>query len=533
MSRETPASVRIPLFLLLWLTTGFALGTVCLLGPVRWWASLCRSANLGSGAEKTGVLVIIALLVTVSGAAAASLGRAALRSRAAVVRFGIPAASALAAAGTLALWMHPQSLQATMGSEETAPGSRFTFGPYPTEERMRALRKEGYTAIISLLHPAVVPFEPKLLEDEKAMAASAGIKLIHVPLLPWISENAEGIETIRTIARSGQGRYYVHCYLGRDRVHLVKRLVEQAGAAATLAEGTPARSLDGVARLERGEVLRLGEGRWLTPYPTDEEFMSFILGGEVRQVVSLMDPDDPEQRGRVEDERKLLARYAVPFEVIPLKDDPCDPRAALEAARKIRAMPAPLVVHAFFAAGGGREPAAESVLGSYRSGRPALPPSAFPERLGRGQAELIAPHIAVGPRPAIGEFRDALYRIGIREVLFLGEDGSAESREDRASAERAGLAWRASGTSGSAKPPGRAPGERSGARKVENARAANTAGDRATGAPAPGAPLNAPLTVLSAGGPWYLYGPKLPAIEDEIARAFSSPPAAPGAPPPR
>jgi len=41
------------------------------------------------------------------------------------------------------------------------------FGPYPTYEELRKLQDDGYTAVVSLLHPAVVPFEPKLISDER------------------------------------------------------------------------------------------------------------------------------------------------------------------------------------------------------------------------------------------------------------------------------------------------------------------------------------------------------------------------------
>ena len=72
---------------------------------------------------------------------------------------------------------------------ETRAGSSFTFGPYPTEDRLAALERDGYTAVISLLHPAVVPFEPKLIADETAAAERVGIEFIHLPMLPWIADN--------------------------------------------------------------------------------------------------------------------------------------------------------------------------------------------------------------------------------------------------------------------------------------------------------------------------------------------------------
>lgn len=359
-------------FLYLWLTAGFAAGTATLLGPVRWSTTLCRTLGWGSAAEDGFVWAILLLFIVGSAAGASRLTRLAFGSARGRTRLGVPLVSTLAAAAAVLLWMNPGLLEGVMG-EESRAGSRFTFGPYPTEERMARLKQEGYTAVISLLHPAVVPFEPKLIEDEKALAAQAGLELIHVPLLPWISENAEGLETIKQIAARGKGRYYVHCYLGRDRVHLVKRIVEQAGAAAEIEPGTPANSLAKVRALERGEIYALGREKYLTPFPTDEEFMTFILAGDVRQVVSLLDPNEPEQRSRIEQERELLARYAVPFEVIPLSGDPYDPVAVLDAVRRVKALPSPLVVHSFQALSSGREPALKAFLTAYRTGKVPRP----------------------------------------------------------------------------------------------------------------------------------------------------------------
>ena len=89
---------------------------------------------------------------------------------------------------------------------------------------MIQLKREGFT-IVSLLHPAVVPFEPKLISDEKKLAESIGVPLIHVPMLPWVSGNQEALATIRQLAADRTRHFYVHCYLGQDRVRVVRHAI--------------------------------------------------------------------------------------------------------------------------------------------------------------------------------------------------------------------------------------------------------------------------------------------------------------------
>lgn len=384
---------RVTLFLFTWLAVGFSMGTSTLLGPVRWVATLSRRLDWGEPAEAKLVWLVIALFVGGSAAVALWLTRLAVSSPRWEARYGVPALAWIAALGALWLWLNPSVLRISMGEETTAGGS-FTFGPYPTEERMRELKREGYSAVLSLLHPAVVPFEPKLLADEKVAAKKTGLRLIHIPLLPWISENTESLDRIKELARHPRGRIYVHCYLGMDRVHLVKRIVELAGSTALTDAVHEVRSLRGKKSLERGEIASLGGGSYLIPYPTDDEFVRYVLGGSVVRVVSLLDPRLESQRGRLEHERRLLERYEMPLESIPLAEEPYDPAAVLAAARRVRGLPGPLVVHHFFGPLDRRGAIAQAFLQAYLGDEPPLRASLFVGPLARGRAEVVASHIA-------------------------------------------------------------------------------------------------------------------------------------------
>lgn len=155
---------------------------------------------------------------------------------------------------------------------------RFLFGPYPDEKIAERLQNEGYVGIIALLN-SVVPFEAVLLEDERAIAAAAGLELIEVPMLPWVSDNKASLARLRELAKSGTGRYYVHCYLGRHRVDLARTtLLDAQGLSSNRRKEFP-------SELERGPVTRISENVFAGPYPTDEEWFHAIGRTGVRHVV--------------------------------------------------------------------------------------------------------------------------------------------------------------------------------------------------------------------------------------------------------
>lgn len=344
-----------------WLLIGFSLGTVTLIGPVRWITRFGRRLNWTQGTENAVVIGVILLLVLVSFAATRLL----MRLMAQVSRATAAAMSLLtivAASAALGLWMNPVWVVSHMGAEMQA-GERFTFGPYPTEARMRELKAGGYTAIISLLHPAVLPFEPKLIADELAAAEQVGLKFIHVPMLPWISGNEEALVRLATIARAPGGRYYVHCYLGQDRVQMARTVVERSGLDAVMAKRQVPTSFRKLTQYERGAMYELEDEVFLVPFPTDEEFVAIV--GAARTVVSLLDPRDPNDRPWLERERSLLARYGTTLVELPMATDREDPARALEIARSVRRLPRPVVVHSFLSPSTGRAPASQAFMRAY------------------------------------------------------------------------------------------------------------------------------------------------------------------------
>ena len=471
------------LFLLvfIWGMVGFTMGTETLLGPVRWATTLVRDNNWGDSLESLLVKIILVFFVFASLVISLGLVRLISNSKLKHVKFGLTAIIILATLGALFFWMNPQifGVDSSIG-EESLPNSQFTFGPYPTKDKLQELKAREFTAIISLLHPAVAPFEPKLLGDERRAAQEIGIEMIHIPMLPWVSENRESLEKVRELAAVGQGKYYVHCYLGKDRVNVVRRIIESTKGQIYADPSSPAaspRKIEEKPKFERGERFIISDGIFVTPYPTDEEFLAYILTGRINQVVSLLDPDNPRDVPWIEKERILYSQYRMSFQNLPLSSSNYDPYKALSIAQLSWLLPRPLLIHGFLSP----STRSEALVQAMRSNLPPLPPVRFSPPLSGGQAEVIAPNIAVGPRPTGPEFGGRLTRRGVRIFGYLGESNSEEAVADSAVCQGAGIEWRAF---------------------------------------LPYSPDQNLFETVSTGGPWYLYGPLLSTALEDLKSRF-------------
>ena len=469
------------LFAGVWLLVGFASGTVVLLGPVRWLTSWLRGSGFAPAIENAAVIAVIASYVAGSCAASVRLARW-LHATTGPARWATGTGLLGLAAGALWLWMTPAVVNSWQPVATTKVAS-FTFGPYPERDRFEQLSREGYTAVVTLLHPTAVPFEAVLLARERALAAEFGIELIEAPMLPWISGNEKALAKIRELAARPAGRYYVHCYLVRDRVGVVQRLVERAATAARVDLSDRDIRLrdsfaDGQGVFERGPVFRLDEGVYLTPYPTEEEMLRYFLAGDVRRVVSLLDPDNPEDRPWIDKERRVLEAHGVPFAHFPVPWLAYRPELALQAARAVREGPRPVIVHAFRSTG----LAAEMFRFAYLSDLPPVSRELFREPMAGGLPHVLGVNVVIGPRPVGPEFGTYLYRRGIRAVLWVGDDARTSLREDR-------IVVRSETTM------------------------------RFETAPADAERV---LRIVATGGPWYVYGPGAGRVQGALQGELSA-----------
>lgn len=334
------------IFLILFAGIGMTLGTATLLGPVAYITRVLRESGTEQIVEKVAINSVILLLILVTGFISGAVMSFYVRSESRFKLAALLIGSAVLFAAPMWFFMNPEMMKQFMPPESRV--ANFVFGPYPDDQIMARIKGEGYTAIISLLHPAVLPFEPELLRREEESCAKAGVTLIKAPMLPWISRNTESLEKIAKIAEKKEGKYYIHCYLGRDRVHMARKVIEKyGGAGAGTRAVSSSRSIDSIKAFERGEIHKFSGEAYLTPYPTDEEFLAYVLNQNFKSIVCLLNSADTEDNALIEKEKKAVAMFPVELILCPIPAD-CEDRAIYEkAAEKIKAASKPVLVHGF------------------------------------------------------------------------------------------------------------------------------------------------------------------------------------------
>lgn len=369
---------RLATFCYVWLVLGFFSGTLLLIGPVRWITTYLRTGGFRQGTEDGVMIGVIVLFVILSALLAwivvRQMGRCATRR----ARLSYPIVLTVAAAFALYAWTNPAIMAGAAGgiggSVKTGAGTEFVFGPYPDRARLRQLKDEGFTAVVSLQHPAVLPFEPPGIAEETRATQEIGLTFIHAPMLPWISANDASLEKIRTLAREGEGRYYIHCGLGRDRANVVKRMLEREGVDVAAGEGYMAartfatRLAEGNRPMERGRLRQLSDGVFLIPYPNKHEMFGNMLSGQVGHVLMLLDDADPQQQPWVAEGRARFSEFHVPHSVEPLQ--PRDEVHARDIVRRAAALPRPLVIIVPFMAPQANTAVADTLIKAW-SGRSA------------------------------------------------------------------------------------------------------------------------------------------------------------------
>ena len=253
------------------------------------------------------------------------------------------AGASLAAAGVVFFLMLDNDLLATagqLGRQSAQEDQRIVFGPYPDAEKLEELESEGYDGVIALLSPKV-PFERVLLRQEEQNGKDVGIRVYSRPMLPWITGNEASLESIKSLAARKDKQFYIHCYLGKHRVDIVRQELEAQAPDPT------EREVDLPYRFERGRVITYeGERIILGPYPTDEEWFEFVLRRDVDEVVSTLDPDNPDDAPWIEEERKIAEENGLKFALMPL--DPLSPDpAAQEVVRYVKEANGKVYVHDF------------------------------------------------------------------------------------------------------------------------------------------------------------------------------------------
>lgn len=317
------------LFLYLWLCIGFPLGLwVLLAGPSKWLAEYSRATDMEMSKENIIGKTIIILYVIVAFLLALLIHRIVKRSASSAIKWFVSGILTLTLLISVYIFsFNPQWLISYSGDNSTKniqnqedkyEHLEFVYGAYPNEKMIKSLKEQGYDGIISLLHEMVIPAEPSLMKDENKFAEKYGIKVINMPMMPWISGNEKTIQAAKEFIENEKGVYYVHCYLGRDRINIFKSAAKKYGAKTSLDGTTIIRRMEDQPKWERGNYFKLEEGVYLTPYPTDDEYMKFVLNDYFKTVISLLDNNIIRNQSWIAKENKLFTDYPKNYIHYPL-----------------------------------------------------------------------------------------------------------------------------------------------------------------------------------------------------------------------
>ena len=114
------------------------------------------------------------------------------------------------------------------------------FGPYPVEEELLKLKRMGVVEVVSLLD-ANSPVEGALVARERQRVEGLGMTFVNYPLpvsfavnggVPAVLDRVAGYIRDNPVALR-----YVHCYLGRHRVKLVRGVLGLAEPEPVLEVG--------------------------------------------------------------------------------------------------------------------------------------------------------------------------------------------------------------------------------------------------------------------------------------------------------
>lgn len=317
-------------------------------GPSRWLANYAKKVEWNGTTESNFQQFIILTLLIVSLFLAYKILKSFINKEKSSKTIYVCLALTSIAISLAIFTFKPEILNANKLdlSASKNENTTFEFGPYPDEQKLKALKEAGYDGVVSLLHPLVVPAEPVLLNKEIKIAKTLDLKVISIPMLPWISENEESIEKIKKLTKTAKGKYYVHCNLGRDRAGVFKKIVEAENQQILVKSSIKHNQIKTEKPFERGPVYIVSKEVFFTPYPTDEELFHYFLNSNIKTVVNLMNPEHPEDITWIEKEKKIIEQHHQEFHNFSVlaTDSETKIKATIEKIKKLRK---PMIIHAF------------------------------------------------------------------------------------------------------------------------------------------------------------------------------------------
>lgn len=428
-----PSLLNILRFLIIWPTLALSLGLSTLVVPLYWLTSSFQGSGSTQRAEDIAVQILIALLALATFILAVWLTRLSSKGKKWYEQWMIPFLSLLSGAGAVWLMLNPQHFDA-VASNISVYNAQFAFGGYPTPDLLKQLKRDGYQGIISALDPEHIPLEKVLWEKEQKMAADVGLELTLLPLLPWVGseENQKSIDQLIHIAKTSRKRYFIHCYLGRDRTGLIQRALEQVSPHTKLISLTNPRNLVYTRHVEHGPVIHLIDQVYLVPKLVEDELIGYVISSPIRNV-AIIAADEQDQWAEKDEE--YLNSYLVPYQKFFIPRYPYDPNKVLEVVKQTQQLARPLIIYVEDSASF----RAQAFAQAFYTNLPPLSPLLFTVPLEGGPIKLLAVNATGGPRPQPQEFSYLRDR-GIEKILYLGNP-SSNIQEEIQTAEQAGLSW--------------------------------------------------------------------------------------------
>lgn len=329
-------------------------------------------------------------------------------------------------------WLFPRDT--ILHEKYVSKNGLYVGGSYPDSDKIASLRVQGYSGIISLLDPIVLPQEPILIQQESDSTTEYNMPLIKIPMLPGGIKNIEAENQIKKfIEASSNKKYYVHAYYGSDRVKQFIDIVDEFDNDKVVKKAAKVQEpVKQVVTLSRGEIMYIDDHLVITPKPTDEEFTTIInhtpnkiITLPIKHVISI-NPDD-----KLNDNKALtsmLKNNSIEFLWLPISRYPYNPAKVLDVANKIKSLDGGVLVYSYF-----MPPESITLSGlieSYKSNLPTLPKNLFEhETMSGGKVEVLAPNIISGPVPTEIDIKYYLKNRGIKGIFYFGncDDPSAVS----------------------------------------------------------------------------------------------------------
>lgn len=320
-------------------------------------------------------------------------------------------------------WLFPRDT--ILHDKYISHNGNYIGGSYPDSEKIASLRLQGYTGIISLLDPIVLPQEPILIQQESDAATEYNMPVIRIPMLPGGITNLQAEKMIRELVRTSDNKkYYVHAYYGSDRVKQFIDIVNSSDSGVNKKKtNNPQTQINKNVSLSRGGYEYIDNHLVIAPKPTDTEF-STIFNNTPNQYIKIpikyvisVNPDD-----RPSDNKSLstlLKSNHIEFIWLPISRYPYDPAKVLDIANQIKKLDGGVFVYSYF-----MPPESITLSGlieSYQSNLPALPKALFEnEAMSKGKVTVLAPNIITGPNPTEIDVKYYLKNRGIKGIYYLG-----------------------------------------------------------------------------------------------------------------